>query len=80
MTYKTGTIRYIGIKDISLFTSSVFGADCFLRNFPELCTTGARVMKFQNHWNIIDDSNKIIKTVFFTYEEIKICMKFLKGV
>ena len=56
---------------------TVFGADCFLKQFPTLFTTGVQVCKLSNGFNYTVRDNKVVHdSSFFSDEEIDKC--FLK--
>lgn len=64
----------VKIKNIQGF-KNVFGADCFLANWPELLTTGVKVVyfKLQGWYYIYDSETDWIAhdTAFFTKEDMK---------
>jgi hypothetical protein len=68
------------IRDIERFESAVFGADCFIKNFPELQTTGVEIKRlFKDElWYVINPETGWYYDVstFFTKDELK----FLKQV
>ncbi len=75
---KTGTIKRVCIKDLEKFENRVFGADCFLKNFPEIHTAGVEVQKMNRWWYIIKDGKIVHDTTFFTWSEIQQTMKVMK--
>ena len=73
--YPEGKILLVKIKSPEAF-DCVFGADCFLENFPKIKSEGILVKKTQRylfeplHWYVFDDG-KIYDTCFFTDEEME---------
>lgn len=59
------------IKDLEGFEMGVFGADCFLRNFPHIKTTGIHVRKCEDFYYIIENGKVAGDTLFFSEEELK---------
>jgi len=62
----------IKVKDLAAFENKVFGADCFLRNFPEILTTGVEVkLSADGFYYIVDKTGKPVNdTTFFSREEM----------
>lgn len=58
------------IKDLDGFGNSVFGADCFLANFPEIKTTGVELKQMGEFYYIIDNGRMVNDSAFFTPEEM----------
>jgi hypothetical protein len=75
---KEGTIKRVCIRDLGSFESTVFGAECFLKNYPELHTVGVEVRKYDRQWFIIKDEKVVHDTAFFTWDEIQRTMKVIK--
>ena len=74
--YEDGQILLVKIKSLDAF-SSVFGADCFLRNFPRIQTIGilVRKMKFyssldRSFWYVLENGKPVDSTSFFSDEEM----------
>jgi hypothetical protein len=62
------------IKDMDKFMSFVFGADDFLRHFPQLESIGVSVY-FDDQFYYITENNKIVHdTAFFSQEEVDNCL------
>ncbi len=59
------------ICDLKEFETNVFGADCFLKNFPEITTTGVELKKFGSDHYIVKENGLIEDiTTFFTEKEM----------
>lgn len=72
---RKGEIRTVKVVDVPLFSGRVFGADCFIANFPEITTTGIRVQKQWGYghksWYVIDEhGNRYHDTSFFSEKEM----------
>jgi hypothetical protein len=73
-------MKKVVIKNLDLFMRRVWGADCFVRNFPELQTTGVYINTVmfdgRQHNYIVDPSTglPIHHTSFFSGKE----MRYLK--
>lgn len=61
----------VKIKNLGQFESLVFGADCFIKHFPEILTTGVDVALIQGRCYVIRDNKIVHDTTFFTVEEMK---------
>lgn len=63
------------ISDLLKFENGVFGADCFLANWPEIKTTGIPLLKIGDCYYVVDSNNEPVDdTAFFTEEELTHCM------
>ena len=67
-------------KDLDGFLNHVFGADCFVEDFPVLLTEkGVPVKKINEFYYIIDDQGNIIhNTCFFSDEEME-CLELTQS-
>lgn len=60
------------ICDLQGFKVGVYGADCFLKNFPELHTAGVELKKFGTDFYIMLDDGRIADTsCFFNEKEME---------
>ncbi|MEG1349833.1 MAG: hypothetical protein RSD49_17500 [Hafnia sp.] len=65
----------VKVVDAAVFEACVFGGHCFLKNFPEIMTTGVEV-RLNNHygqdvWHVMVDGKKVHSTSFFTESEMQ---------
>jgi len=72
----------VRIKDGVPFESFVFGADCFLANWPELRTTGIEVERALGYrgnvlYYVMENGRKVNDTAFFTAQEMRECLEVL---
>jgi len=66
----------VKVKDLAGFEASVFGADCFVENWPHILTTGIEVEKRKYHdgkfrYYVMIDGRKASDSAFFTFKEMK---------
>jgi hypothetical protein len=66
----------IKIKDLPSFEGSVFGAECFLKNWPALKTEGVEVQRLGEFFYIWENGKMAHDSAFFTEED----MSFLEEV
>lgn len=64
------------IRDLEAFEAAVFGAECFVKQYPELQTTGItikRLFKADPWYYIIDPATEWYYDIsaFFTKEDLK---------
>jgi hypothetical protein len=70
-------MKRVVIEDLDGFMNHVFGADCFVKNFPELQTTGVFVHQFpfehKKFYYIVDPKTcaPINHTAFFSVGEMQ---------
>lgn len=57
--------------------STVFGADDFIRHWPELLSTGIEVRKCGDLYYIIEDGKVLHDSAFFTERELNDCLTIL---
>lgn len=72
----------VRIKDREQFEAVVFGADCFLKQYPEFAAGGLLPVQelFDDGWYYVmkpDRSWYVDHTAFFTMEEINSCMELV---
>lgn len=64
------------VKDRAAFEACVFGADCFIENWPHILTTGVEVSRRLYHdrklrYYVLVDGRKASDSAFFTFDEMK---------
>lgn len=68
--------RVMRVVDIESFSTNVFGADCFLKNFPELTINGVLLQNAKHHgqkvYHVVTmDGKRYNDTSFFTLTELQ---------
>lgn len=64
------------VTDSAKFEGNVFGGWAFLKHFPQITTTGIKLVKHGEFWYITDDGVSPIEgsfaqsTLFFTEDEV----------
>lgn len=58
------------VKAGKRFVSIVFGADDFIKNFPEIMTTGVDVKKIGDYYYVMVDGKPVHDSAFFSQEEL----------
>lgn len=53
------------------FFGCVFGADCFVKNFPKIELDGIEVKLIGEEYYVIENGKPVHDTAFFTKEEMK---------
>lgn len=69
----------VKVKDRPSFEACVFGADCFIENWPHILTTGVEVEKIKYdgkfRYYVMIDGRKASGSAFFTVQEMKYLQK-----
>ncbi len=61
----------VRVKDLKKFDGYVFGADCFLKNWPEIKTTGIEVKLIGEFYYVMVDGKQAGLSAFFSEEEMQ---------
>jgi hypothetical protein len=61
----------IKIKDLEGFKNNVFGADSFLKYWPQLTTEGLQVELINDYFYLIENGKLINDTAFFSRNEME---------
>lgn len=60
------------ISDYNGFMANVFGADCFVENFPEITTTGVELKRIGSNYYVLDQNGKVVHdSTFFSDKEMQ---------
>lgn len=65
------------VKANKRFLSVVFGADDFLKNFPEISTTGIDLKKIGDYYYVMKNAKPVHDSAFFSQEELDIGLQII---
>ncbi len=59
------------IKDLKKFKNEVFGADSFLKHWPQIATDGIEIEKIDEFFYVMENGKMAHNSAFFSEDEMK---------